>query len=259
MNKKSRMYEVNGTRVRTWNPFVGCKFNCSYCYAPEIYKRFSKCEQCKAFTPHFHPERLQQKFKAGETVFVCSMGDISFVSFTQFNKILEVTNYYLDTTFYIQSKNPAYFNAYIERYSSDIGDNIIFGTTIESNYYHFVSIRSMRHISKAPAPLDRGEAMMELSHHKYLNAMLKIIYHKEEPRKYITIEPVLEFSLSIMVDWIKQIAPEFVYVGYLNPLWQAKKLQLPEPPLEKVKELCEKLAKFTEVRLKTMRKGWNEE
>ena len=248
MNKKSRMYEVNGTRVRTWNPFVGCKFNCSYCYAPEIYKRFSKCEQCKAFIPHFHPERLQQKFKAGETVFVCSMGDISFASFEQFNKILEVTNHYLDTTFYIQSKNPVYFVDYVEYYSSVIsgnpmlgGNNVVLGTTIETSRSHCFSPKNSP--SNPPYQISRAIALQNIDY----------------PRKYVTIEPIMDFDAVVLIDWLKGIAPEFVYVGYLNPLWKAKKLQLPEPPVQKTRKLIEELGKFTEVRLKTIRKAWNEE
>ena len=227
------MYEVNGTRVRTWNPFVGCKFNCSYCYAPEIYKHFSKCEQCKAFTPHFHPERLQQKFKAGETVFVCSMGDISFASAEQYTAILDVIENNSETTFYIQSKDPGCFLLF-ERFL----DNVVWGTTLETNkldaeYFSF---------TKASAPISR---------------LIPLQCIKQ--RKYITIEPVFDFDFDKMVEYIKEIAPEFVYVGYLNPWQKAKKLELPEPPLQKTRKLIEELGKFTEVRLKTIRKAWNEE
>lgn len=244
MNNKSRMYEVDGIRVKTWNPFVGCKFNCKYCYAPEIYKRFSKCEDCKAFTPHFHPERLKQKFKLNETVFVCSMGDISFTSFEQFNQILEVTNHYIDTNFYIQSKNPAYFNEYIKCYSSDIRSNIFLGTTIETNWDTWIHY----HMSDAPPTEHRYSAMVRIPHKKYMT----------EPHKYVTIEPIIEFDMNIMIEWLKEIAPEFVYVGYLNPEWKAKKLQIQEPPLQKTLALIEELEKFTEVRLKTIRKRWSE-
>ena len=248
-NKKSRMYAVGGERVRTWNPFLGCLHECIYCYAHEQAKRRkNKCEKCYNFEPHAHVNRLKQKFKAGETVFVCSMGDISFASFDQFADILEVIGNYPKTTFYIQSKNPAYFAEYLNTYSSFIGynpvlgrTNVVLGTTIETN-------KDTKYISKAPLPQRR------ISH--LAITALAMPYH---PRYFLTAEPLLDFDLGVLVKWVKVVAPEFVYVGYLNPLWKAKKLQLPEPPLAKVKELCWELGKFTEVRLKTIRKGWDEE
>jgi hypothetical protein len=239
------MYELKGKRIPTWNPFVGCEYDCVYCYAPKIYKMFSKCEKCQRFIPHFHKERLKQKFKPGETWFVCSMGDISFASFEQFNQILEIIGYYPETTFYIQSKNPAYFNDYIELFSSDIRSNVVLGTTIESNYHHFISIGSVRRVSKAPPPVDRKNAMIKLSHHKYL----------KEPRKYIIIEPAQLFDVFIMTEWIKEIAPEFVYIGYDNHR-DSKTRDIPEPSLEHTERLMEELSKFTDVRIKTIRKAW---
>ena len=241
----SLMYEVNGKRTPTWNPYCGCDFKCVYCYSPGIYKKFSKCEKCKDFTPHFHKERLKQKFKAGETWFVCSMGDISFASFDQFAEILEVISNYPRTTFYIQSKNPAYFAEYLEVYSNFIGydplsgeTNVVLGTTIETNY---LNLYTTKFISKAPDPLSRMIAMVKLDH----------------PRKYVSIEPEIVFSVSFMTSWIRQIAPEFVYIGYDNHN-NLKKLDIPEPTLEDTERLIEELSKFTEVRLKTIRKAYYE-
>jgi hypothetical protein len=74
------------------------------------------------------------------------------------------------------------------------------------------------------------------------------------PRKYVTIEPIMEFDLDAMVEWIKEINPEFVYVGYNN--LDSKNFHLPEPPLEKTMKLIAELEKITEVRLKTIRKAW---
>lgn len=231
----SLMYKLEGKRLSTFNPFCGCDFKCVYCYAPEIYKRFSKCDKCKNFIPHFHKERLNQKFKPGETWFVCSMGDISFASFDQFADILEVISNYPETTFYIQSKNPWFFGNYVEQ-GGYIGKNIVLGTTIETN-------RNTKNYSKAPAPVNRYNSIM---------------HQPTKHRWYLTMEPIFKFDLDILLRWTKDIAPEFVYLGYLNPPWKAKKLQLPEPSLARVRELCSDLGKFTEVRLKSIRPAWQE-
>ena len=241
---KGLMYEVNGKRTPTWNPFAGCEYACVYCYGPRVYAKFSKCEQCKKFTPHFHKERLKRRFKPGETWFVCSMGDISFASFEQFSDILKVINIHPGITFYIQSKNPAYFNEYIKRFSifpfhqwQRIGNNVVLGTTIETNFTFSLAHRSI--ISKAPLCPDRKEAMVKLDH----------------PRKYVSIEPEILFNVVIMTEWIKQIAPEFVYIGYDNHR-KLETLGIEEPSLNNTKRLIKELKKFTEVRLKTIRKAW---
>ena len=161
------------------------------------------------------------------------MGDISFASVEQYTAILDVIENNLETTFYIQSKDPGCFLLFTR-----FLDNVIWGTTLETNkldaaYFSF---------TKASAPISR---------------LIPLQCIKQ--RKYITIEPVFDFDFDKMVEYIKEIAPEFVYVDYLNPEWKAKKLQISEPPLMKTLELIEELKKFTEVRLKTIRMAWNEE
>ena len=238
-NKKSLMYEINGKRVHTYNPYPGCEHECIYCYSPEAYKRFSKCDLCKAFVPHPHEERLEHppKFKPSETWFVESMGDFAFVPEAYKEKIFKILASCPKTTFYLQSKNPecAFLVPYVD-FDTEFPDNLVLGTTIETNEY------PRMFISEAPYPVFRKNALHQVSHQ----------------RKYITIEPIIDFNLDILVEWIKEIAPEFVYVGYLNPLRKAKKLQIPEPPLEKTLKLINELKKFTEVRLKSIRKGGGE-
>ena len=243
----SRMYEVEGKTVRTWNVFKGCEFDCIYCVQREQAKRQKhRCEKCYLYEPHLHAERLNEKFKPRETVFAVAAGDISFASFDQFADILEVIGNYPETTFYIQSKNPEYFTQYLEQYSFMAqkpffyGNNVLLGTTIETNRSLSLPENSP---SNPPYPISRARALQNLNH----------------LRKYVAIEPIFGFDAVVLIDWLKAIAPEFVYVGYINPVGKAKKLRLPEPPLEKTKELVLRIAKFTEVRLKTMRKGWDEE
>ena len=226
--KKERMYVIGNQRVRTWNPYVGCSHACGYCYAPHIYKRFSKCAKCLAFEPHFHPERLQEKFEAGKTVFVCSMGDISFATISEWKLIFHTMRQYPKTTFMVQSKNPQLLTNFETRY--EYPRNLVLGTTIETN-------RDTSMISKAPIPLLRYFAMRDLRH-----------------RKYITIEPIMDFDMDVIVRWINKITPEFVYIGYNSR--DTKNKHLPEPSLKKTEQLITELSTNFEVRRKLIREPW---
>lgn len=52
-------------------------------------------------------------------------------------------------------------------------------------------------------------------------------------------------DLDILVNWIKQIEPEFVSIGS-----DSKGKGLEEPSPDKVKKLIEELKKFTQVKIK---------
>lgn len=233
---ESRMYTVEGKTVRTWNVFKGCKFGCIYCVQREQAKRQKhRCEKCYNYDPHMHSERLDEKFKAGETVFVAAAGDISFMHGKADQiAVMDVMRKYKDTTFLLQTKDPHYYLRLLR--FGDFPDNVILGTTIETNEYPRMLI------SEAPYPIFRKHALHQVEH----------------KRKYITIEPILKFNVNVFVEWIKEIAPEFVYVGYLNHMWKAKKLQIQEPSLEETEHLIEQLEKLTNVRRKTIRKSWSE-
>lgn len=244
VDKKSRMYEVNGKRVKTWTPCPGCDYECCYCYGPEIYRRFSQCYLCRGFIPHVHLERLEKppRFKAGETWFLQSMGDFAFLHIWDKRRIIDIVKSYPKTLFYLQSKNPGlafvHFSAPLT-----LPDNLVLGTTIESDFQNSKSAKEKPYstYSKAPPPICRFHSLNEHPH----------------PRKYIAIEPIMQFDLPVLLDWIRTIKPEFVYVGYLNPAWKAKKLQIPEPKLLETLALCEKMKEFTEVRTKTLRQPWD--
>ena len=70
--------------------------------------------------------------------------------------------------------------------------------------------------------------------------------------KFLSIEPALNFDLEIMIEWVKQIRPKMVAVGYDN-----YSNNLVEPSKEKTLKLIEELEKFTEVQLKTIRERRN--
>ena len=102
------------------------------------------------------------------------------------------------------------------------------GATIETN-------RS-NDFSKAPPLAERVAAMIDLQY----------------DRKFLSIEPVMDFDLEIFVGWIEKIAPIQLAVGYDN--WSN---HLPEPSLSKTLQFIERLNEFTEVRERKLREAWS--
>ncbi len=207
----SRMFK---TITKTWNPFTGCLFNCTYCWSRKLVtgrlKDTPKYRE-NGFALTFHPNELKTKFKPKEFVFVSSMGDISFANNYEWEAILRVIRNYPDTKFLVQTKSPMLF---LNNWQWPL--HVYHGTTIETN-------RKNELISKAP-PVTRRYHDMRYNGH---------------PHKFISIEPVMDFDLDILLEWIKEISPEIVEVGadnYHN--------HLVEPPWEKVEALLEALCKF---------------
>lgn len=232
-----RMYREN---VKSINWFVGCNFQCDYCklsFQRQMKRQGKRCGNCYDYAPHAHLERLLKappRTRGDEFIFFPSSGEVSFTSPTEFKAGLAYAEKWSDRTFLIQSKTPSFFLRY------SFPDNIILGTTIETNATLFVTPSRYviyEQISRAPPPYLRKENMVNLRH----------------PRKLVTIEPILDFELTILVSWIREIEPQIVYVGYDN-----HGTKLPEPYLWKTQMLIDELKKFTEVRVKTLRKAWFE-
>lgn len=223
-----------------------CNFRCSYC-GFQKFQKISKCQDCRDNKNHSHLEVLSRtppKTKPGEFLTVGLSGDVSFMEPEDFQQVINYCLKWSDRKFLIQSKSPEFFL----QFGDIIPDNVIIGTTIESNENHWYNTAWGNYlpyskISKAPHPDKRAEAMVMI-----LNC-----------RKSVTIEPILDFDLIYFRDWIKAISPEFVYIGYANDKHEGKKLKLPEPPLEKTMRLINELRQAgVEVREKTLRKAWFE-
>jgi len=198
-----KMFKINGKVMRTWNPFTGCGFECTYCWARPLAEGKLARSYPNGFIPEFHPDRLKVKFHHGETVFVSDMGDISFASWPALRSILEVIEHNPETDFLIQTKDPAMFlngRGWLP--------NIIQGTTIETN----------REItgSKAPRTVSRYHSFAVNNH----------------PRKMVSIEPIMDFDPSVFTAWILDIAPRIVQIGADN-----YRHNLPEPSWGKVAHL----------------------
>lgn len=210
----------------TWNPFKGCYFDCVYCkksFQLQAKRQKHNCMDCYNYRPHMHPERLKKIPKA-ELVFACGNGDINFATHMQKAMIFRAIQFKPTQTFLLQTKQPQCLSGW------RIPSNVIIGTTIETN-------RDTKHISKAPRTELRYCFLKELN-----------------CRKAVTLEPILDFDLEVLKEWIWEINPEIVWVGYANHI---KGLELEEPSLQKTNDLITELDKFTDIRLKTMRDKLN--
>jgi len=255
------MYE----NVKTWTPHPGCTFNCIYCipsFQRQAKRRKKYCELCYEYKPHFHPERLN-RVPSAKTIFCNAFGDISHAPIDIVKQIMEVIEKHKKKTFYIQTKNPIVYCSWEREF--DIPDNVVLGTTIESNREKWEYLPSVHHvpycvidytdISRAPSTFHRYISMS-----RKRRRIPKPLFKHD--RRFLTYEPILDFDLETMVKWAKEIVPEFVYIGYDNhgvkvKPWDSRdSYRLPEPPLSKTLKLIEELEKFTEVRLKTIRKVW---
>jgi hypothetical protein len=77
---------MNRTKIEwtdfSWNPIVGCKHGCWYCYAKKLCQRFKKIFP-NGFEPTFYHERLTEPwdYLKPSKIFVCSIADL-FASWT---------------------------------------------------------------------------------------------------------------------------------------------------------------------------------
>lgn len=209
----SRMYKD----VKTWNPFMGCLFDCEYCkpsFQLQAKRQKQRCMVCYNYLPHEHPDRFS-RIPNAKTIFVCGNGDICFSYKDYTERIIEAvskhSNKHPGTAYYFQSKRPAYFIPFVEHFP----DSAIILTTLETNRDTGYS-----NVSKAPLPSLRYEQFLQLPY----------------DRKVITIEPIMEFDLEIFLSWIVSLKPEYVWLGFNS---RPKQVVMLEPSEDKVRQLIE--------------------
>jgi len=235
MNKN--MYEDS---IFQWNIFKGCHFDCVYCrksYQLQAKRQKHRCQACYDYTPHLHLERLQddwikknlpKKTEGDQFIWCCSSGDISFLNKGWMQTILDKIKTMPDLTFFMQTKNPQCF------WNLNLPENIILGITLETN---------------------RGKDYDKISGAQIPPLRVLDFIERIWDRKFITIEPILDFDMDNFIDLITEINPERIYIGY-----DTKKCKLPEPSLKKTLKLIKKLReKGFYVKEKLIRKAWWEE
>ena len=210
--KKSsgNMYEFV---THLWTPIRGkCSHDCSYCYM----KRWGNQPPL-----HLDEKEMRTDLGIGNFIFVCHTCDMfaEDVHIEWIERVLRRLRLKTQNKYLLQSKNPKRFTGFLGLYPVDV----LFGTTIETN----------RDIVQTKAPPVKERAQ-ELYHLKTLG------YHT-----MVTIEPIFDFDLDELVWLIMLAKPDWVNLGA-----DSKGHNLPEPPVEKVRELIRVLKKNTAVKIK---------
>lgn len=221
----SRMFLIDGCPMVTWNIFVGCLFNCVYCSARKLaLNRLRGTERYKeGFDPQFVWKVLNRRFRDGSFVFIAYMGDISWAGPEAVQLILEKVASMPGVRFLVLTKDPSCYTRWGEEWGFEPPENLYLGATIESNFDHGVS--------KAPPPEQRYQVMRDL----------------QVEKKFISIEPIMNFHLATMVKWMKEIRPQIIEIGpdnYHNNLPEPAWANGAVPAPQKVKWLLEKLRDF---------------
>lgn len=198
---------------KTWNPVGGeCPHKCTYCYVERNKKRFPAHREKYSGEQRLIESEMKRKFKPGETVFVGSCNDLFASRHNYFcGDVIIKTGKFDETTFIFQTKNPELMNGWA--YYS----NNILCVTIESN-------RVYPEMGNSPIPEKR---IIDTSNHK---------------RRWVTIEPIMDFDLEEFVQLIKANKPEQVNIGA-----DTGHNNLTEPPKEKILALIAELLTFTKV------------
>jgi len=214
VTKGSNMYQ--GWITHTWNTVKGkCPHDTEhgYCYM----KKWGEQPEL-----HFDEKELKTNLGTGNFVFTSSSCDL-FADKIPDKWIVDTLDHCnkFDNRYLFQSKNPERFWGL----RHNLPENSVVGTTIESN-------RIFKEMCNAPNVTDRAYSIKRLS-----------TWH----RTFITLEPIMDFDIEVLVELISGAFPVWVNIGANTN----SKVKLTEPSPEKVTALIDRLSAFTKVKIKS--------
>jgi DNA repair photolyase len=225
-NKNGNMYEWID---KTSNPLGGeCIHNCSYCYVKKLKHAKPAIKNKYSGPPIVSENGMKQIAGKGKFIFVCDMTDLfaENVPFDNIKAIIDKCKSKPENKYLLQSKNTE--RMFDLRFLFCDIHNQIFSicTTFETNR-HYPTI-----MGNSPKPMDRITWFHKLGFSGI--------------GRYITIEPIMDFDLDVMISELKHTYPKQINIGA-----DSGNNNLPEPSKEKLLKLITELEKFTTVKLKT--------
>jgi len=209
LNKsKGNMYEFVS---HTWNAIKGiCPHNCVYCYM----KRWGQLRDTR-----LDKKELKTDLGSDNFIFVGSSCDMfaAGIPHEWIEATLDHCRKFDDNRYLFQTKNP------IRMVGKFDGLDAVACTTIETNRWYPEIMQN------SPLPGLRANAMSML----------------EVSRRYVTIEPIMDFDLDKLVGLVRECQPQQVNIGA-----DSGGHGLPEPSAEKIIALVEELKKFTVIESK---------
>lgn len=196
-----------------------CPHKCKYCYVQTNPHGVSPRYKGE---PRLIESELDVYYGILKIIFIEHMSDLfaEGISGIWIEKILKHCKKYPQNKYVFQTKNlKRLLNYYSE---GELPDKTIFiGTTIETNRNTFnFNVGSQYDISNAPTPQDRYRFI------KHLREIFCPVF--------VTIEPIIDFDVDVLSNWIVDIQPNFVNIGA-----DSKGCNLPEPSKEKILKLTD--------------------
>ena len=217
----------------TTNPIKGkCSHDCFYCYM----------RQGTLSNTRLDETGLNERMEENKFIFVGSGTDMfaEDVPDEWIRRTLDYCNNF-NNQYLFQSKNPRRILDFIEH---PVFSKSVVCTTIETNRHYDA-------MGNSPKIEDRVAAMEKIADTEVTPYKQNLFDESDlSPRKidtYVTIEPIMKFDLSELVECIRKCKPKQVNIGANTNGY----VKLPEPSKDEVIALIDELSAFTKVEQKT--------